>query len=226
MSWLSTTLTSSIGRKIVMALTGLFLCTFLIVHLVGNFQLLAGDGGVKFNLYAKFMTTFPLVKALSYGLYAGFALHIIQGLMLIQSNKAARGANNYAYSKPEANSSWTSRSMGLLGMIILLFFVGHMAQFWGQMHFGTMPMVTIDGIEHKDLFKLVSEAFKQPLFVGLYVLSMVALGFHLWHGFQSAFQTLGLNHQKYSPFVEKAGYGFAVVVPIGYAIIPIIMFLS
>ena len=226
MSWLSNTLTSSIGRKLVMALTGLFLCSFLIVHLVGNFQLLAGDEGVKFNLYARFMTTFPVIKVISYGLYTGFLLHIIQGFLLIAKNKKARGANNYAYSKPDANSSWASRSMGLLGTIILLFLVGHMAQFWGKMHFGEMPMVPIEGEEYKDLYKVVVSAFEQIWIVALYVIAMLALGFHLWHGFQSAFQTLGLNHKKYSPFIKLFGYGFAVIIPIGYAAIPLIMFLS
>ncbi len=226
MSWLSNTLTSSIGRKLVMALTGLFLCTFLVVHLVGNFQLLAGDGGEKFNLYARFMTTFPVIKVISYGLYAGFLLHIIQGFLLILKNKKARGVNNYAYSKPEATSSWASRSMGLLGTIILLFLVGHMAQFWGKMHFGEMPMMEIQGEQYKDLFTVVSSAFDQIWLVALYVVAMLALAFHLWHGFQSAFQTLGLHHKKYSPFVKVFGYGFAVVIPVGYAAIPVIMFLS
>lgn len=225
MNWLLNTLTSSIGRKLLMALTGLFLCTFLVVHLVGNFQLLLNDNGVKFNLYAQFMTTFPLIKFISYGLYTGIALHIVVGIALILKNKAARGATSYAYSKPEANSSWASRSMGLLGILILLFLVGHMAQFWGKMHFGEMPVMTIEGEEYKNLFVVVESAFEQIWIVGLYVAAMVALAFHLWHGFQSAFQTLGLNHQKYSPFIKLFGYGFSVAIPVGYAAIPVIMFL-
>lgn len=225
MSWLLNTLTSSIGRKLVMALTGLFLCTFLVVHLVGNFQLLAGDNGTKFNLYARFMTTFPLIKFISYGLYAGFLLHIIQGGLLAVKNIKARGQNKYAYTQPSTNSSWASRSMMLLGTIVLVFLVGHMAQFWGKMHFGQMPMVQIEGEQYKDLYVVVSSAFKQIWIVALYVISMIAIALHLWHGFQSAFQTLGINHKKYSPLIRLVGYGFAILIPLGYAVIPIIMFL-
>ncbi|TAD96370.1 MAG: succinate dehydrogenase [Bacteroidetes bacterium] len=225
MNWFTRTLTSSIGRKLVMSLTGLFLCSFLVVHLIGNFQLLKTDSGEAFNAYAKFMTTFPLIKFISYGLYAGILLHIIQGILLTLENGKARPVA-YAYSKAGDTSSWASRNMGLLGTVIFLFLAGHMTQFWGRMHFGEMPMVNLaNGDSVKDLYKITMEAFAQPIMVALYVLAMVALAFHLLHGFKSAFQTLGLTHKKYTPTIETLGYVFAIVIPAAFAVIPILVFL-
>jgi len=225
MNWFSRTLTSTIGRKLVMALTGLFLCSFLVVHLAGNLQLLKGDEGQAFNVYAKFMTTTTAVKILSYGLYAGFILHIVQSLLLTLHNRKARPVG-YAYQNSSANSPWTSRNMGIFGTVILFFLVVHMKQFWFEMHFGQVPVATYEGVEHKNLYEVVKFAFAEPLYVLLYVVSMVAVAFHLVHGFQSAFQSLGINHVKYTPFIKLIGYGFAIIVPLLYAAIPVIMFLS
>lgn len=205
-----------------MSLTGLFLCSFLLVHLTGNFQLLKSDDGLAFNAYAKFMTTFPVIKVLSYGLYAGFLLHIIDGIILTLQNKKARPVS-YGYSKPGGSSSWASRNMAILGTIILVFLIVHMRNFWYEMHFGS---IGIDTAGNKDLYTVVKEAFSQWWYVALYVVSMAAVAYHLWHGFQSAFQTLGLNHQKYTPALHFIGYAFSIVVPIGFAAIPIIMFVQ
>lgn len=220
MSWLSETLTSTLGRKLVMALTGLFLVTFLIVHLSGNFQLLMNDNGEAFNAYAKFMTTNPLIKTASYILYAGILIHVIWSIILTAQNRKARPVR-YAVEKAVANSAWNSRNMGVLGTIILIFLIIHLRNFWYEMHFGEIG-VDING--NKDLFKVVSAAFAQPLYVALYVLSMVGLGYHLSHGFASGFQTLGLNHPKYTPFIKKLGNLIAILIPVGFAIIPIIMY--
>lgn len=220
MSWLSETLTSTLGRKLVMALTGLFLVTFLIVHLSGNFQLLMNDNGEAFNAYAKFMTTNPLIKAASYILYGGILIHVIWSIILTAQNRKARPVR-YAVEKSAANSAWNSRNMGVLGTIILIFLIIHLRNFWYEMHFGE---ITVDINGNKDLFKVVSAAFAQPLYVALYVLSMVGLGYHLSHGFASGFQTLGLNHPKYTPFIKKLGNLIAILIPLGFAIIPIIMY--
>lgn len=208
-----------------MSLTGLFLCSFLVVHLSGNFQLLKADGGESFNIYAKFMTTNPVVKTLSYGLYATFLLHIIQGLSLAFKNKAARPVA-YKKSGGSANSGFASRNMALLGSLVLIFLVLHLANFWWKMKFGTMPMTEHNGESYKDLYKVVAEAFAQPWLVAVYVLGMVGLGFHLWHGFQSGFQTLGLNHKKYTPFITVFGQAFAVIIPFAFAVIPIMMLIQ
>ena len=139
MSWVTQTLSSSIGKKLVMALTGLFLCSFLIVHMSGNLQLFKQDDGLAFNIYAVFMTTNPLVKTISYGLYAFIILHAIEGLYLAYQNRQARGSQRYVVSNGKANSSWFSRSMALLGTILLVFIVVHMSNFWFKYKFGYVP---------------------------------------------------------------------------------------
>lgn len=222
MSWFSVALSSSLGRKLIMSLTGLFLCSFLVVHLIGNFQLLAGDAEIRFNEYAKFMTSFPLVKLLSYGLYAGFILHIVDGIMLTMKNNEARPVR-YKVMRGDQTSSWASRNMAFLGSVIFFFLVIHLYNFWFQMHFGE---IGTDANGNKNLYVVVKEAFGNIVYVALYVVAQFALAYHLLHGFQSAFQTLGLNHQKYTPAIRFIGFAFAIVIPAAYAAIPLIMFIK
>ena len=228
MSWLTQFFTSSIGRKLLMSLTGIFLIIFLLVHLIGNLQLLAGDQGDSFNLYAEFMTSNPLIKTGAYGLYFFILLHAVQGLILWSKNRTARGGQGYAVKVTRAvnTNGPVARSMGWLGTIILVFILLHMYQFWLQMKMGAVDMATIDGKEVKNLYTLVSTAFNDPIYVAIYVVSMIVIAFHLWHGFQSAFQTLGVNHPKYTPFIQGLGKVYSIVVPLGFAIIPILMFLG
>jgi succinate dehydrogenase / fumarate reductase cytochrome b subunit len=228
MSWFSDFLSSSIGRKLVMSLTGLFLIVFLAVHLVGNLQLLAGDGGQAFNVYAKFMTTNPLIKTTSYLLYAFILLHAIQGIVIWQKNKAARGPQGYAVNVVRAanTNAAAASNMAWLGIIIFVFLVLHLYQFWLQMKLDVVPYVTYEGESYKDLFSLTAEAFANPLYVVIYVASMIVIGFHLWHGFQSSFQTLGLNHRKYTPFIQFIGKVYSVLVPALFALIPMLMYLQ
>lgn len=224
MSWFTHVLTSSIGRKVIMSLTGLFLISFLLVHLLGNFQLLVDDGGESFNVYARFMTTNPLIKFTSYGLYFFILVHTVQGFALWSTNRAARGGQGYAVQVTRATQTNgnLARNMGWLGSIILIFLLLHMYQFWLQMKLGTLPIVTdANGVDMKDLYAPVKAAFSNPLFVAIYAISMVFIGLHLWHGFQSSFQTLGLNHKKYTPFIQVVGKVFSVLIPLGFAIIPI-----
>lgn len=131
---------SAIGKKLIMSLTGLFLCAFIIVHLSGNLQLFKHDGGYAFNIYAVFMTTNPLIKTISYGLYAMILVHAIRGLVLVLENKRARPVG-YAVKPGNANASWASRNMGLLGTILLVFIVVHMSKFWFVYKFGYVPYV-------------------------------------------------------------------------------------
>ncbi len=222
MSWLTETLSSTLGRKLLMALTGLFLVSFLIVHLSGNFQLLMNDEGEAFNAYAKFMTTNPLIKAASYILYSGILLHVIYSIVLAIKNKSARPVK-YAKTSPAPKVSWNSRNMGLLGTIILIFLVIHLRNFWYEMHWGE---IGVDMNGNRDLYSVVTAAFAQPLYVLLYIVSMVGLAFHLAHGFSSAFQTLGWNHPKYSPLISKLGLAISILIPIGFAIIPIFLFIK
>ncbi len=225
MKWFLDLFTSSLGRKLVMALTGLFLILFLVVHLSGNFQLLKDDEGKSFNVYAEFMTTNPVIKVISYGNYTFILLHIFLALALTRKNRAARGSERYKVTSGKS-SAWSSRNMGILGTIILIFLVIHLKDFWAQMHWGGIPKANYDGREVKDLYAVVALAFSQRWYVALYVVCMAGLGFHLWHGFASAFQTLGLNHVKYNPIIHFAGKAFAIIVPALFALIPIIMFLK
>lgn len=224
MSWLTKTLTSTIGRKLIMSLTGIFLILFLVVHLAGNLQLLKDDGGMAFNIYAKFMTTNPLIKTTSYLLYATFLIHIFLSLYLTIYNRKARGNHGYAVTKASNSVTWSSRNMGFLGTIIFIFLVIHLRNFWYEMHWGGIPTATYDGQSYKDLYTVVSASFDQPFYVILYVVGMIGLAFHLYHGFQSAFQTLGLNHQKYTPAIKFIGVVFSLVVPALFAIIPVFMY--
>jgi succinate dehydrogenase / fumarate reductase, cytochrome b subunit len=223
MKWFFELFASSLGRKLLMAFSGLFLILFLAVHLAGNLQLLKHDNGEAFNVYAKFMTSNPLIKTVSYGNYFLILLHIFVALALTVKNRAARGSQGYAVNSGKS-SAWSSRNMGILGTIILIFLVIHMKDFWAQMHWGGIPTATYEGVEVKDLYSIVAAMFDMGWYVSLYVFCMVILAFHLWHGFTSAFQTLGLNHMKYNPVINFVGRAFAIIVPALFALIPIMMF--
>jgi succinate dehydrogenase / fumarate reductase cytochrome b subunit len=209
-----------------MSLTGLFLISFLIVHLIGNLQLLAPDEGESFNIYAYFMTHNPVIKTVSYLLYAFILIHAVQGWILWRKNRKARGSQRYAVKVTRAvgTNSFAASNMGWLGTIIFIFILVHMYQFWLQMKMGNLPMATYDGQEVKDLYAIVSEAFANIGYVIFYVVSMVVIAYHLLHGFQSSFQTLGLNHKKYTPFIKAVGIVYSILVPLGFAVIPLYMY--
>ena len=226
MNWLSQTLSSSLGKKLLMAATGLFLVLFLTGHLLGNMLLFREDGGKAFNEYAKFMTTTPLVKVLSYLTYFSILFHVIYSVVLTRVNRKARPVG-YNLTRRNENSPWTSRNMGILGALILIFIVIHLKSFWWEMHYGSVPLVEYEGGgQIKNLYVIVVEAFSQLWYVALYVVSMGVLAFHLSHGFQSAFQTLGLSHPKYTPFIKKVGMGYAILVPLLFALMPIYMYIQ
>jgi succinate dehydrogenase / fumarate reductase cytochrome b subunit len=209
-----------------MSLTGIFLILFLAVHLAGNLQLLKDDGGMAFNVYAKFMTSNPLIKITSYGLYATFLLHIFLSLFLSIANRRSRGSAGYAIQGKNKGVTWSSRNMGILGTVIFVFLVIHLKNFWYEMHWGGIPTVIYDGTEVKDLYSVVSAAYGELWYVIFYVVGMFAVGFHLYHGFQSAFQSLGINHKKYTPAIKFAGVAYSLIVPGLFAIIPILMYLN
>ncbi|MGY5845803.1 succinate dehydrogenase cytochrome b subunit [Salegentibacter sp. HM20] len=226
----SALLKSSLAKKYWMAFTGLFLCTFLVGHLLGNLQLLQPMGDAardQFNEYALFMTTNPAVMVLSYVTYLSIIFHAIDGIVLTIQNRKAR-PQKYVNFKPSANTKWQSRNMAFLGTIILVFIIIHMQMFWAQMKFGGLDdtiYTTASGAQVKDLYTLTIQSFQDPeyglIWVGVYVLSMLAIAFHLLHGFASGFQSLGVNHPKYNGFIRKFGYAFAILIPLAFAIIPI-----
>lgn len=228
MGWFGRFFTSSIGQKLLMGLTGLFLILFLVVHLAGNLQLLYDDGGVAFNAYADFMGHNPLIQFVSKGNFAFIILHAVLGLYLYVKNKMARGGQKYAVTKVRAvnTNPGFAKNMAILGSILLIFILVHLYQFWLQMKLGIVTTTMVDGTEVSNLYALVSATFTDPLFVVFYVACMAVLSFHLWHGFQSAFQTFGWNHPKYTPAIQFVGKAYAVLVPFGFAIIPILFYLK
>jgi succinate dehydrogenase / fumarate reductase cytochrome b subunit len=224
MNWFTEFLSSTLGKKLIMALTGLFIILFLVVHLAGNLQLLHDDDGKAFNIYASFMTSNPLIKTVSYVNYSFILIHVIWAIVLGRLNRSARGGVGYSVEKN--SSHWTSRNMFLLGSLIFIFLVFHLRGFWYEMHWGGISTATYDGKEIKNLFAVVKAAYTQAWYVAIYVVSMAILAFHLWHGFASAFQTLGLNHLKYNGVISFVGKVFAIVVPALFAWIPIAMYFN
>jgi succinate dehydrogenase / fumarate reductase cytochrome b subunit len=215
MKWLINFLTSSLGRKVIMSLTGLFLCSFLIVHMIGNLKLFAGDNGHKFNEYAEFMAHNPLIKTVSYGLYFFIILHAVQGIMIYMANKSAVGGSRYKLNNSApTEAKLAARNMAMLGILLLAFIMLHMGQFW-------LKAKIIGLSEGMTIYDEVKLAFEQTWVVICYLIGLVALSLHLIHGFQSAFQTLGLTHPKYTPIIKVLGWAFSIIVPLGFAAMPV-----
>lgn len=224
----SALLKSSLAKKYWMAFTGLFLCLFLVGHLAGNLQLLISGEGARdqFNEYAFFMTTNPIVRVLSIVTFASILFHVIDGILLTVKNRKAR-PQGYVSFKPSRNTKWPSRNMGILGTVILVFIVIHLINFWGEMKFGGLDDTvyeTANGQRVKDLYTLTIRTFQDAewglIWALVYLVSMIAVGLHLYHGFGSGFQSLGINHPKYNTFVRRVGVGFSIIVPLLFAIIP------
>lgn len=211
-------LKSSIGRKFVMGLTGLFLVSFLVVHVSINSLLFLCDGGETFNAAADFMAHNPVIRFLEIGLFIGLIAHIVQALVLTLANKKAR-PQGYAQVNGAANSTWYSRSMGLLGTLLLLFLVMHLYHFWWP------TKVAVFTHNEHNTFEEIKAVFTDGtmgiISVVLYVVGCLSLSYHLLHGFQSGFQTLGLNHKKYTPVIKKIGIIFSIIVPLVFALMPI-----
>jgi succinate dehydrogenase / fumarate reductase cytochrome b subunit len=213
---------SSIGRKFLMGLTGLFLVTFLFVHCFINSMVFFDASGALFNEYGHFMGTNIIIRIMEVGLFGGLLVHIIDGLWLWKLNNDAR-PEKYAYSQPNANSKWYSRSMGLLGTLLLIFLILHLAHFWVPSRITGLAESAVPGVH--DLYGEMFTVFANPIVVAIYVLAQFSLGFHLLHGFQSAFQSLGLNHTKYNALIKTVGTGFAILVPLIFALMPIVIYL-
>lgn len=223
MGWFIKMFGSSLGKKLLMSLTGLFLIIFLIVHLIGNLAIFSHDGGLSFNAYSKFMTSNPLIGAVSYILYASIILHAVVAIILTNANKAARPVN-YKQLSAKDNSSWESRSMALLGTLVLAFIILHLKDFWWQYKFGGSYEFAIDANGNRDLYALVVQKFSTTFGLISYLIGLLALFFHLKHGFQSAFQTLGINHHKYTPAIKKVGLAYSIIIPLCFAAMPIYVY--
>jgi succinate dehydrogenase / fumarate reductase cytochrome b subunit len=224
MKW-SEFFTSSVGKKLVMALTGLFLITFLVVHAGINACIWANDGGVMFNKAAHFMGSIIVIRILEVGLFIGIFIHIIQGYVLEFSNRSKRKIG-YNVNIGNKGSKWYSRSMGLLGTILLLFFIIHWYHFWIPSRFTGVPEKNVDGKMMHDLFSLMKITFTELWVVIVYVFACFSLCWHLIHGFQSAFRTIGVSNQRYLVLIKTAGITFSVIISVVFAMMPVSMHLG
>lgn len=206
-----------IFRKTILALTGLFICVFLIAHLGANFLLLlpTETARVMYNNYSATLRGNVLITIVAYVNYACILFHVLYAILVTRKNKSARN-ERYAMNASSENSSWSSQNMMLLGSIIFAFIVIHMANFWFKVKFLH---------QDEDLYQMVYELFKNPYYVLIYSLGMIPLGLHLSHGIQSAFKTLGLYHKKYIRILARVSVIFATFMGLGFAIIPIILYL-
>ncbi len=211
----------SLTRKIFMCLTGLFLCFFLIIHLLGNLQLFlpTETAQLQFNAYSHFLSGNLFIKMVSYVLYASIILHALYALMITMKNKQSGGT--YTTDNRGRASKWYSRNMGVLGTVLLLFLIIHFKNFWYEYKFGVLPM---DANGNKDLYTLVVTTYQEGWYVVIYVISMIALGYHLLHGFFSAIRTLGVFHPKFVRWIRYFGIGYSLMISLGFAIIPVYVY--
>ena len=221
---MSNLLTSSIGKKLIMSLSGLFLITFLLVHLTVNLMLVFDDSGILFNKAAHFMGSNPVIELMEPVLALGFIIHIIYASYLTLQNQMAR-PKGYARSEQGSNASWASRNMYILGGLVLVFLVLHLYNFFWKIKYAGDPLlapVVIDGVETENAYALVSTLFRESvLFDVLYIAGAILLGLHLTHGFWSAFQTIGWNNDIWRNRLKAVAYFFAFVFGIGFSIIPL-----
>ena len=204
-------ISSSIGKKLLMALTGLFLCTFLIEHLYGNLLLYVGEDA--FNHHAESLTSNVIIRIVEVLLFLTIALHIIGGYWLTTRNRRARPIR-YRVKHRAILGTLSSRTMIITGSAILVYLAIHLKQFFYEYRFGTLG-------EEQSLYHLVATAFTIPEYAAIYAAAMVLLAFHLYHGFQSGFKTLGVMHASYSALIRTVGALFAILVPAGFASLPI-----
>ncbi len=202
---------SSIGKKILMSLTGFFLCTFLVEHLVGNLLLFKEDGGKAYEAYTELLLFNPIIFVIEVFLGLGFIFHIFLGVVVWWKNRTSR-SHGYVEFRLKDNATLSSRITIWTGSVIFIFLVIHLNSFW-------MPS-RITGLK-VPLYDLVVQAFQSPLYDGFYVVALILLGYHLKHGFQSGFQTLGLLNKKYTTLIELVGMIFWLIIPLGFALMPL-----
>jgi succinate dehydrogenase / fumarate reductase cytochrome b subunit len=207
MNWLTTSLGSSVGKKLLMSLTGFAFLGFLTVHLAGNLTIYGG--GEAFNSYAdRLHSVGKVLLVFELGLMVFAFVHVVTGLLLFYQNWKARPVA-YAGRRSAGGQTLASTTMPYTGILILTFVLFHLANFT----FTDKHGVTI--------FEIVSKAFQSPFYVAVYVLAMVIVAVHVRHGFWSAFQTLGANHPKYMPAISVFGVVLAVGVGVGFGLIPL-----
>ncbi len=219
--------TSSVGKKLVMGLTGISLVLFLIVHAGINACIFADlvnpeENGEMFNKAAHFMGSTVLIRIMEIGLFAGIILHILQGYLLTLENQKKRSVG-YAVTYKDG-SKWYSRSMGLLGTLILIFLILHLYHFWVSARFtgkGLEEEVTYNGVVMHNMFGLMKATFTEWWIVVVYALGCISLAYHLAHGFQSAFKTLGVHNKRYNIMLISIGYGYSIIIAAIFILMPV-----
>ena len=207
-------LSSSIGRKFAMAISALFLMIFLLQHFAIN--ILSVFSPDTFNEVSHFMGTFWVIQyALQPVLIFGVVFHFVMGMVLELKNRSSRPVS-YANYNGAANSSWVSRNMIVSGLVVLAFLGLHFYDFWVQEI--TYKYINVNEINPTRYYEELNHKFESPVRTGLYSLAFVLLSMHLWHGFNSSFQSVGFNN-KYSKALHKLGYAFAIIVPFGFIVI-------
>ena len=211
----------TLTRKILMSLTGLFLCFFLVIHFLGNLQLFMSADAAKlsFNAYSHLLAGNPIIKAVSYVLYASIVLHALDALYITMQNRKS-GAKLTNDRRGRA-SKWYRRNMGILGFAILIFLVLHFQNFWYYYKFGSLPL---DEQGNKDLYTLVVTSFQEWWIVLVYLVGIIALYYHLVHGVQSAARTLGVFHPKYVRWISVAGFIYSTLICLGFALMPVYVY--
>lgn len=206
-----------------MALTGFFLSFFLLIHFLGNLQLFLPKERalLQFNAYSHFLSGNLLIEIIAYVLYFCIILHTVDGLVITLKNR--KSAGNLKYDRRARASKWAARNMGLLGTIILIFLVIHFQNFWYVYKFGEVPL---DANGHKDLYTVVVQVFQEWWYVLVYLISMIALCYHLIHGLYSATRTLGLYHPKLVRWAQVAGTVYAVLICVGFAAMPVYIYFT
>lgn len=200
---------SSIGKKVLMASTGLFLMIFLSVHLIINLSIFYGEE--TFNRIVYFMSNNLIIQLLQYILAIGFILHIFLGIKLYIQNKIARGNINYKINNWQFNTPFNSRSMIYTGVLILLFLLLHLINFF-------LPFKIENHVNH---YKLVTSLFKSPIYTIIYIISFIILAIHISHGFQSSFKSIGVYNKKYLIWIKKLGIFYFWSISLGFSIIAI-----
>ena len=211
---------SSIGKKLVMSLSGMFLMVFLIVHAVAN--VLALFGREMYNEVCHFMDTNPIIQVIVPVLAFGFLIHILYATWLTYGNLKARGTQAYAVSTKTKASSWAAQNMFVLGLIVVGFLALHLCHFWAKMqlqHF-------IGGDASDDPYSLVAALFHQPLYTIIYLIWISALWFHLRHGFWSALQTTGLNNSKWLKRLKAIAQVYATIIALAFVSVPVFFLLG
>lgn len=210
----STFLSSSIAKKVAMALSGLFLITFLALHFFINLTSVFSE--TVFNECSQFMGYNPLIQFVMQPiLVAGVVFHFVMGIVLELKNRSARPTAYVKYDGA-ANASWASRNMIISGLVVLAFIGLHFYDFWVQEI--TYKYINAEAIDPTRYYSELVEKFESPVRTGLYCLAFILLSLHLWHGFSSSFQSVGFNN-KYSKGIQKLGYAFAIVIPFGFIFI-------